>query len=64
MTTRLSAGRVRKIYQFIKENSSEHGVEMMCQLPAVSRSGYYAWLAKPMSDRACEDARLRQSLPS
>jgi putative transposase len=31
---------------------------MMCQLLKVSRSGYYAWLAKPMSDRAHEDARL------
>lgn len=58
MTTRLSAGRVRKIYQFIKENSSEHRAETMCQLLEVSRSGYYAWLAKPMSDRAREDARL------
>ena len=58
MTTRLSAGRVRKIYQFIKENSSEHSVETMCQLLEVSRSGYYAWHAKPMSDQAREDARL------
>jgi putative transposase len=58
MTTRLSAGRVRKIYQFIRQNRSEHGVETMCQLLEVSRSGYYAWLAKPMSDRAREDVRL------
>jgi len=58
MTARSSAGRVRNIYQFIKENSSEHSVEMMCQLLKVSRSEYYAWLAKPMSDRAHEDARL------
>lgn len=58
MTTRLSAGRVRKIYQFIKDNRSEHSVEIMCQLLEVSRSGYYAWLAKPMSDRARDDVRL------
>lgn len=58
MTIRLSTGRVRKIYQFIRENRSEHSVEAMCQLLEVSRSGYYAWLAKPMSDRAREDARL------
>lgn len=58
MTTRLSSGRIRRIYQFIKENSSKHSVEAMCQLLEVSRSGYYAWLAKPISDRAREDARL------
>lgn len=58
MTTRLSSGRIRKIYQFIRDNRSEHSVEIMCQLLEVSRSGYYAWLAKPISDRAREDARL------
>lgn len=58
MTIRLSAGRVRKIYQFIRENRSEHSVETMCRLLEVSRSGYYGWLAKPISDRAREDARL------
>jgi putative transposase len=30
----------------------------MCRLLDVSRSGYYAWLAKPVSDRARDDARL------
>ena len=58
MTAQLSAGGVHKVYQFIKENSSKHSVEMMCQLLEVSRGGYYAWLAKPISDRAHEDARL------
>jgi hypothetical protein len=58
MTSGLSAGRVRKIYRFVKESSSEYSVETVCRLLEVSRSGYYAWLAKPMSDRAREDARL------
>lgn len=30
----------------------------MCRVLRVHRSGYYAWLKKPQSDRAVEDARL------
>ena len=30
----------------------------MCRVLKVERSGFYAWLAKPQSDRAIEDARL------
>ena len=30
----------------------------MCRVLRVHRSGYYAWLKKPVSDRAVEDARL------
>jgi putative transposase len=31
---------------------------MMCRVIGVNRSGYYAWLKKPQSDRAIEDERL------
>ncbi len=31
---------------------------MLCRVLRVHRSGYYAWLKKPLSDRAVEDARL------
>jgi putative transposase len=30
----------------------------MCRVLRVHRSGYYAWLKKPLSDRAVEDKRL------
>lgn len=30
----------------------------MCEVQDVAPCGYYAWLRKPASDRALEDARL------
>ena len=30
----------------------------MCRVLRASRSGFYAWVHKPMSDRAIEDRRL------
>ena len=58
MSTRLSAGRVRQIYQFIKANRRVYKVETMCGLLDVAWGGYYAWLQAPVSARAQEDARL------
>lgn len=51
-------GRVRRSYEFIKLNHHNHDVAMMCRLLRVCRSGYYAWLKEPISNRAHEDARL------
>ena len=58
MSTRLSAGRVPAIYEFIKAHQHQFSVEMMCRLLEVTRSGYYEWLKNPVSKRAQEDARL------
>ena len=33
-------------------------VRMMCQLPEVTPSGYYAWLKQPQSRRSAENGRL------
>ncbi len=58
MSTRSKAWSTRRIYQFIKDHSQEYDVQTMCRAMEVTRSGYYAWLRQPISDRAREDTRL------
>ncbi len=58
MSTRLSAGRVRATYEFIKAHRHEYGIRTMCHVLEVAPSGYYDWLKQPISNRAKEDARL------
>lgn len=48
----------RRIYEFIKAHRKEHDVKTMCEALGVTRSGYYAWLHNPISNRAEEDVRL------
>jgi putative transposase len=49
---------MRRMYAFIKAHRQEYGVKAMCDALGVTRSGYYAWLQNPVSNRAEEDARL------
>jgi hypothetical protein len=58
MPAKGNPSRVRRQYQFIEVHRSQYPVETMCRLLDVAPSGYYAWLKKPISDRAKEDARL------
>lgn len=58
MSTRLSAGRVRSTYEFIKAHRNKYSVQTMCRVLGVAPSGYYEWLTHPISNRAHEDARL------
>lgn len=58
MATKRNRNHVRLVYQFIEVNKARYSVETMCQVLEVAPSGYYAWLKKPISDRAQEDARL------
>ncbi len=58
MSMRMSAGRVRQVYEFMQLHRHQYSVETMCRVLDVARSGYYAWLQEPISNRAHEDARL------
>jgi len=58
MPTKLSVGKARRVYAFIKANSRQLDVRTLCRLLEVTPSGYYAWLREPVSSRAQEDPRL------
>jgi hypothetical protein len=61
MPTKLSTGKVRRVYQFIKANAQKHDVRTLCRLLQVAPSGKYVWLQAPISDRAPPTvARLRE----
>ena len=36
----------------------QFAVTTMCRVLRVQRSGFYAWLKQPVSNRGCEDLRL------
>ena len=58
MSTKVSAGRVRSTYEFIRANRDTFSVQAMCRVLGVASSGYYEWFTHPISNRAQEDARL------
>jgi putative transposase len=58
MSKRMSAGRVRRAYQFIEAHRHQYPVQVMCEVLEIAPSGYYEWLQHPISNRAKEDARL------
>jgi transposase InsO family protein len=49
-------------YVFIQKHRSEFAVEKMCQVLAVSRSGYYAWIDRPESQRSLANKVLVQEI--
>jgi len=49
-------------YRFINEHLDTYRVATMCRVLRASRSGFYAWLHQPLSDRAIEDERLLASI--
>lgn len=44
-------------YAFIAENRPTFSVRRMCHCLNIHPSGFYAWVKKPLSHRALEDAR-------
>ena len=46
----------------MKVSQAEFAVCTMCRVLKVSRSGYYAWLQQPVSNRAREDAALTERI--
>lgn len=53
-----NAGAVTEKFRFINDHRAHYRVATMCRVLQASRSGFYAWLEKPKSDRTVEDERL------
>jgi len=43
---------------FIKEHRKQYGLKLLCEVLAVSASGYHKWLKRKGSQRAIEDQRI------
>ena len=49
-------------YRFVHDHQAEFDVTRMCELVEVSRSGFYDWRDRPMSDRDVDNAYLANQI--
>lgn len=50
------------IYAFIDQMRHDYPIVRLCQVLNVSKSGYYAWRARPVSQHEREDGELTQAI--
>ena len=62
MYRRISGSGVSVRYAFIKDNSDEYPVRLMCKCLKLHHSGYYVWLETPLSNRAIENRELLENI--
>ncbi|MGS0724799.1 IS3 family transposase [Shewanella sp. 0m-11] len=55
---RVLCKRVKEKYTFIKSRLDQYPIAVLCRVLNVHRSGFYAWLKQPCSNRTIEDKRL------
>ena len=46
----------------IDQEKATYPIALMCKILGVSRSGYYAWLRRPPTERGAEDAKLSKMI--
>lgn len=49
-------------YEFVERHREEYPVNLMCELLHVSRSGYYAWRTRPVSQREMANQQLLKKI--
>lgn len=49
-------------YRFIAQHRHEFAIRLLCRVLAVSTSGYYAWLQRPVSQRQQANQQLREHI--
>ena len=50
------------MFRFVEAEKANHAIATMCRVLRVSRSGYYAWAARPPAARTVENAALVEEI--